>query len=463
MNINTTNTVSNHPKFILNQLKAEDKLPFSKLLFSDYIDKHTSDLNYRERVFTPKITIWSFLSQSINADPSCQAAVARVIAYLANEGKKLPSTNTAAFSKARSRLPEIVLSTIAKESAKDLENAIPTKWLWRNRHIKLIDGTTISMPDTAENQKIYPQSPNQKTGIGFPIARLVAVISYVTGTIFDLAIGPYAGKKTGESALLRQLMHTFKPGDIAIADCYYASYFQVALLIKAGVDIVFPIHQSRLSELRNAERLGKKDHITTWKKPRRRPEWMDDQSYNAMPKEIKIREVLIQKHRPGFQTESRILVTTFLDAKAVSRDDLAELFGWRWHVELDLRAIKDVMNMSILRGKSPEMVRKEIWAHVIAYNLIRKIIVEAANNDGTKPRLLSFKLTLQLICSFQQEFFPEDGEIYNLILKAVARRKLNSKERKPEPRRVKRRPKTYPLLMKKRATYHQERMHLCLS
>lgn len=456
MHINTIHSAINHPKSVLNKLRKEDQLPFNEMIFSDQIANHSSHISYRERIYTPEITILGFLSQAINPDQSCQAAVTRIVAYCLNEGKKLPSINTAAYSKARSRLQEEVLSGLAKETAEELEKQLPSTWLWRNKHIKLIDGSTISMADTLENQAVFPQSSSQKAGIGFPIARIVAVISYAAGSILGMAIGPYAGKETGETALLRQLMHIFKAGDIAIADCYYASYFMVALFMKAGIDVVFPIHQTRHSELRKTDRLGKKDHIVHWLKPNK-PAWMDHELYQALPDKIKIREVLIQNHKPGYQTESRIIVTTFLDAESVSKDDLAELYDWRWCVEVDLRSIKDIMKMSILRGKTPGMVRKEIWSHVYAYNLIRKIMAQAADIYGLKPRLLSFKLTLQLVgsvCLIGTQ--SKNNSHYISMVKAVSQKKLNTKKRKTEPRRVKRRPKTYKLLMMPRSSYHQE-------
>lgn len=458
MHINTTFLNNNQPKSILTELKTANKLPFSEILSSEYIANHVATIDYRERIYSPEITIWSFLSQVINADQSCQAAVARVIAFIVSQGRKPPSVNTAAYSKARSRLSEEILSSLARESAEQLEARVPSNWLWRNKHVKLFDGSTLSMPDTAENQTLYPQSTAQKPGIGFPIARIVAVISYATGAILDLAIGPYAGKGTGEQALLRQLMHVFKPGDVALADCCYASYFIIATLMKMGVDVVFPIHQGRHTVLRQKAQSRKKDHVVCWQKSKK-PEWMDKKTYDEFPDEIKIREVLIQNHRPGFRSKSRIIVTTFLDSKFVSKHDLSLLYDCRWHVELDLRSIKDTMCMGILRGKKPTMVRKEIWAHILAYNLIRKIMAQAASIYDKKPRELSFKFTIQIFVAFRQvEIFSENHKYYSTLLKAIAQKNLNNKPGRQEPRRVKRRPKSYPLLIKPRFFYHQEVM-----
>jgi hypothetical protein len=230
MNISTT----------IKKLKASKKLPFTDVLSAKEIEKHFETISYRDRIFPPDVTVFGFLSQVMSEDQSCQGAVAQVIAQLASQGKETPSANTAAYSKARSRLPEEVLSGLTKESAEQLELQAKLEWLWRNRHVKLIDGSTVTMPDTKENQASYPQPDSQKEGAGFPIARIVAVISLAAGVVMDLAIGPYAGKRTGEHALLRQLMHNFNPGDIVLGDCYYASFFFDSCLYANGRGCCFP-------------------------------------------------------------------------------------------------------------------------------------------------------------------------------------------------------------------------------
>jgi hypothetical protein len=449
---------TNHPKIVLSQLKSADGLPFKDILSSEMIGRNMSECVFRDRIFTPYITMWGFLSQVLSDDQSCQTAVAHVIAYFVSLGQEPPSANTAAYSKARSRLPEELISSLAKESASQLEEQTPSSWLWREKHIKLIDGSTLFMPDTPENQAAYPQSRNQKPGLGFPISRIVAIISYATGAILDLAISCCFGKRTGEHALLRQLLGAFKPGDIALGDCYYGSFFLIAALMRLDVDAVFPIHYGRNHNFRKGKWLGKKDHVVQWKKPQQ-PEWMSHEEYGEFPDAISIREVEIHNKRKGFRSQSRIIVTTFLDPKCVSTDDLQEIYGYRWCVELDLRSIKDTMRMGILRGKTPLMVRKEIWAHILAYNLVRKIMAQAAVVHGKKPRDLSFKLAVQAIGAFRciGVFSEAKYKMYVQLLKAIAYKTVGNRPGRYEPRRLKRRPKNYPLLIKPRSQYH----HAC--
>lgn len=456
MHINTMSLNYNHPKSIIKQLNSTETLPFAEILSVKNLVNSFQSISNRERIFTPDIIILGFLSQVLNADKSCQAAVTRIIAYLLSQGKNAPSANTAAYSKARSRLPENVLPDLAKKNAKEMEADVPLEWLWRERHIKLIDGSTLFMPDTKDNQIAYPQSRCQKEGLGFPIARILGVFSYATGTILDMVIGACRGSGTGELSLLRQLMHVFNPGDIVIGDAAYTSFFLIALFIQLKIDVVFPFNHARNCDFRRGQRLGKKDHLVQWIKPQK-PKWMDKETYDTFPEEISIRETKVQAERKGYRSKSRIIVTTFLDSNNVTMKDLKILYEQRWHVELDLRSIKDTMRMGVLRGKTPSMVYKEIWAHILAYNLIRKMMAQAAHIHQKKPRDLSFKLTLQLIDAFKQAaiFTRKREEIYKYLLTMIACKKVGNRVGRWEPRRLKRRPKNYPLLMKPRAHYHR--------
>jgi hypothetical protein len=331
--------------------------------------------------------------------------------------------------------------------------------LWKGLyHLKLIDGSTVSMPDTSKNQKKYPQPDAQKKGVGFPIARIVAVISCVTGSVLDLAMGPYSGKTTGEHALLRQLMHVFKEGDVALGDCYYASYFLIAMLIKTGVNVVFPIHASRDCDFRCGKKLGKKDHIVRWIRPKK-PEWMDQETYETIPGEIDVREVFISNNKKGLHIKPRIIVTTFLDPKDVSKNDLNQLYGMRWWVELDMKAIKITLKMDILRGQTPEMIRKEIWVHLLAYNLIRKIMAQAAIVYNKKPRELSFTRALHVIKSFREAgiLSENNDQLYAALLKAISRKIVGNRPARSEPRVVKRRPKAFPRMQKPRHLYNKNK------
>lgn len=396
------NTIDATPKSIIKTLKTEPGLPFKELIPNEMLEQALLDIEYRSRVFSPDITIACLLSQALDDDQSLQASVLRLIASKLASSEETPSANTSAFSQARSRLPVEILVSLSEQIAINTTVEIFSEWKWRGRNPKLIDGSTLSMPDTLENQKKYPQPKTQKKGVGFPLARIVVIICFITGVVLKFAMDSFSGKETGEHALLRQILDGFNPGDIALGDAYYPSYFLICELMKLGVDFVFPAHAARSSDFRSGIKLGKKDHIVTWSKPAK-PSWMDQETYDGYPQSVQIREAVVVNEKRGFKTIKRTLVTSFLDHIDVRKKDLSELYGFRWFVELDIRAIKSVMKMDILRSKTPEMVKKEIWSHLLAYNLVRRVMMHSARKHLTTPRQLSFKTALRAVETFREQ------------------------------------------------------------
>ena len=398
---------------------------------------------FRERLYTPLVTIWTFLYQVLAPDQSCRAAVARLLAYLCVGGHNTGSPKTDPYCKARQRLPEQLLTDLARRSGQDLHHQIPSTKLLGGRPIKIVDGTTVSMPDTPANQKVYPQQPGQKPGIGFPILRLVGLISLSCGAVLDVAMARYSGKHTGETSLFRRLFDQMDSGDVLLADAMFSNYWTLALALDRGVDMISHHDGRRSIDFRKGKRLGRYDHIVTWHKPQK-PLWMSKRLYRHLPDTLSIRELKVEIHQKGFRTDHLLLNTTFLDAQLYTRDELALAYRCRWHAELDLRSIKQVMQMDVLRCKSPTMVRKEIWMHLLAYNLIRKLMAEAAQAASLCPRDISFKGTLQTLVAFAMVGWscPKRRTVlYATVLRAVAVHRVNDRPDRIEPRAVKRRPK----------------------
>ena len=400
--------------------------------------------DYRERVYGPLKTLMLFIEQVLGADQSCQDAVARGASQRVGLGQSPCSLNNGPYCKARGRLALAFVERLGREIGERLRASQPKVWLWRGREVKLIDGTTASLPDTSANQAEFPQSRTQKPGLGFPLIRLVAIISLSCGAVLAWATGPCKGKHSGETALLRQLAHGLCPGDIVIADRYFSGYFLLAWLIRQGVDVVVRQHQLRHTDFRFGKRLGAKDHVVAWARPPR-PVWMDAATYAVMPETQILREVRI-----GGLT----LVTTLVDAGHVSKKELLTLYHARWQVELDLRSIKTVMQMDVLRCKSPEMVKKEIAVHVIAYNLVRAVMAQASFLGHVLPRQLSFKAALQLIRAFEENLRHAPRGRLALrrayLLAGIAQLHLPIRPGRLEPRAVKRRPKPTPFLTQPR-------------
>ena len=448
-------------RLILTSFLQRPGLPFADALPEDAIqrafdDENASFADDEDAVYTPAITLWAFLSQVLfkEEQKSCIAAVARVIALRVALKFEPCSSNTGAYCRARGKMPENAIHQLTVNVADGCEKQIDNAWLWRGRHVYLVDGTTVSMPDTPENQEVYPQQTQQREGLGFPIARVVVLLSLATAMVTDMAIGPYAGKETGESALLRSLLERFDPGDVLLADRYYCSYFMIAFLMERGIDLVARLHQRRAVDFRRGRRLGKDDHVVTWSRPKK-PKWMDQQTYDRMPASIEVRQICVHVRQPGFRVKSFVVVSTLTDAKEYPKDDIASLYRFRWQAELDIRAIKITMGMDILRCKTPEMVRKEMWTCLLAYNLIRRAMLQSAQEAGVSPRTLSFTAALQTIgTSWLLMALGDDALAARLVdaaLASMAMHVVGNRSGRLEPRAIKRRPKEHALLTQPRA------------
>jgi hypothetical protein len=411
----------------------------------------------RDRIFTPMVTLAAFLGQVLSDDHSCQAAVDRLIAWRAARGLPPCSADTGGYCRARQRLPEALLPRLVRDTADRLGGGSPDGWLFHGRRVVLADGSSLSMPDTPANQREYPQPRQQKAGCGFPVARIVVLIALATGGVLDAAIGGARGKLTGEHALLRGLHGRLQRGDILVADAYYSSYDEVLLLRQLGVDVVMRQTGNRRSDFRRGTRLGREDHLVEWHRSRNRRPWMSREEFAALPRVMTMRELRVRVGQPGFRTKSFVVVTTLLDPGAFPRGELAGLYRARWHAELDIRALKQTLKMEVLRCKTPEMVRKEFWAHLLAANLIRGMMAEAARRHGVQPRQLSFQGARQMAEGFRAELNrAASGQVAGLVevmLGAVATLRVGDRPDRVEPRVVKRRPKAYPRMQEPRQAF----------
>jgi Transposase DDE domain len=415
-------------------------------------------VRFRQCLFTPLVTLWTFLTQVLSADGSCRQAVAKLLALLsagansadADDGGGDVDAGTGPYCKARQRLPEGLICRLAREAGGQLHQRYPSGRLLGGRRVKVVDGTTCSMPDTAANQRQWRQPPTQKPGLGFPLVRLVAVLSLNCAAVLDVATGPYKGKQSGESALFRTLLDNLEVGDVLLADRYYASYWMIALLRERGVDALFRQHQLRTIDFRRGRWLGHEDHVITMDRPAQRPEWMEAATYGRMPATLTVRELRLRVCQRGFRVRNLMLVTTLLDAQLYNKQELAGAFRLRWHVELDLRAIKQTMNMGVLRCKSPAMVLKEIWTHLLAYNLVRTLMARAADRAGVEPRELSFAGAVQAVNAFAPVLQLADGadqeRLLKILLRILACHRVGDRPDRYEPRAVKRRAKPIALL-----------------
>lgn len=393
---------------------------------------------HRERRYPPTVTLAMFLGQVLSADGSCQNAVDEAVVSRLLNGLQAQSAATGGYCMARQRLPQPMVQGLARGVAAGLESRTPSRWRWRGRRVKLVDGSTTLMADTPQNQAAFPQHGQQERGAGFPIARLVGVISLDHGALLDVALGPYKGKGTGEHGLFRPLKENFSRGDVMVADSYYASYFLIADLLERGVDFVFEQHGARRTDFRTGEKLGTCEHVVQWKRPQQRPEWMSAQQQESYPRELTLREVQVGK---------KVLVTSFLNPREVCKRELGRLFRLRWNVELDLRNIKTTLGMEKLSCKSPQMCEKELWVYALAYNLIRLLMAQSADLAGILPRQLSFKHTVQVWVAWsRRQFLSDVPEDIAELFRVIAQVRVGKRPGRLEPRAVKQRPKAFPRL-----------------
>ncbi|UUZ73864.1 IS4 family transposase [Polaromonas sp. P1(28)-8] len=422
--------------------RSTEAVEFFNILTSPELLETTEALlpEHRERLYPPTVALSMFMRQVLEADGSCQKAVNGWGRSSAADGLSPCSVRTGGYCRARQRLPLEMVSALTRQTGRLLSQKALAPWLWRGRAVKLVDGTGLSMPDTPENQALYPQPGTQAPGVGFPLARLVMVICLATGAALDAAIGPHSGKGSGELGLVRRLLAGFRPGDVMLADALYCNYFLIATLMAAGVDVLFEQHGSRITDFRRGQSLGTREHIVRWPKPAR-PEWMAPEQHAQFPDELTLREVKV---------DHQVLVTTLLDHRQVCKDDLSALYARRWNVELDLRNLKTTTGMDVLSCQTPQMNEKQLWVHLLAYNVIRLLMAQAACNAGVDPRGLSFKHTVQLWTEWVARGLSATKDSQRLFT-LIAQCRVGHRPGRIEPRMRKRRPKPYPWLKVPRA------------
>jgi hypothetical protein len=449
--------LSSQVELLKTQFAQSAELPFGDVLSGKRINEIVTEtgIEFRDRIYTPVTTLMVYLWQVLHPDQACEGAVAKLAAQRAAQGKKPCSTKTGGYCTARKRLPEELPATLARETGQQLHERLPQEPLLGGKPIKVFDGSTVTMPDTPANQIAFPQHPRQKPGAGFPIARLGVLFSLVSGAVLQWGLCRYKGKAQSELALLSQMLPSLSRGDIVLADRYLCSYCVFALLLGKGLDLLTRLHQSRKTDFRRGRRLGRGDHIVEWRKPAQCPPWMLRAVFVRLPAMLTLREVKVRVPQPGFRTKSLVVVTSLLDAESYPATELAQAYRERWQAELNLRSLKQVMQMDHLRTKTPERVRTEIAMHLLAYNLIRTVMAQAAQRRGSSSREISFKTTLQILLAFQPYFLnaqkSELSQLYEVMLSAIAEHSVGDRPDRFEPRAVKKRPKNYPRLKEPRA------------
>lgn len=436
-----------------NRSLGELRETFGSMIPDALLSTETSGPNSRERLYSPLVTFWAFLAQVLSPDTACREIVRKVQAWwsLARIVDLAPATS--AYCQARLRLGLHVLRRIHEHLAERLERNLPQHALWLGRVVKIVDGTNLSMPDTPKNQAAWPQPSSQKPGCGFPMMKLVGLFSLASGALLGFAKGTL---HIHESQLFRALWDRLSKGDVLLSDRGFCSFFAIASLLLRGIDAVMRLHQARRADFRKGKSLGKGDILVCWRKPAQRTAAWSQEGFDALPQELTLRMVRLEVAVKGFRSRTIVIVTTLLDPVAYPAEKIRALYFERWGVELHFREIKILLRMDVLRCLSPEMIEREVWLHVIAYNLVRSLMQEAAIVHHVDLARLSFKGTLDTLRHFADAVHASTGKprkqalLIDAMLELIAKDQLPFRPGRVEPRAKKRRPKNYHLLTKPR-------------
>lgn len=435
----------------LAQLTAQ----LTELIPRQLLSSTEEGLNSRDRLYTLRLTCECFLWQMLKPQTPCREVVRQVQAQARLHGWGTVDECPSAYIQARQRLPQERLEQVLAATAQAAEQRARAPPAMQGRPVKVVDGSSVQLPDTAANQKEYPQPSGQKPGCGFPVMKLAVLFSLASGALLAVVMG---NLHSHDLRLLRQLWESLKAGDILLGDRAYGDYVTLAGLPPQGVDVVARLHQARKVDFRRAKRLGHQDGVFVWRKGGMPSTILTPEQWAALPDEIQVRIVRFTAACRGFRSQRITLVTTLLDGEKYPAVELVALYARRWRLELTLRDVKTTLGLEQLRCQSPAMVRKELLAGLIAHNLIRCVMAEAAQVHAAELERLSFKGTVDALRQFsaalaQARTRKMKGALWQDLLRALARDVVPLRPGRTEPRAVKRRPKPYPLLNRPRRKF----------
>ncbi len=412
--------------------------------------------NSRCRDYSLAVTFWAFLWQVLTPRTACREVVRKVQSFCSELKLKIPGSSNVAYCKARARMAVEDVEAVHKSVLERILGRVCREQLWLGRKVKVVDGTGIRLPDTLENQAEWPQPGEQRPGCGFPVMQVVGCFCLASGVIVDWV---ETALKSHECRVFRQMLHMFGKGDVVLGDRGFCSFANFSMLMGKDVDAVMRLHQRRRIDFRTGKRLGPLDRLITWTRPAMRAAGWSREQWNALPKELTLRVVRIKVEIKGFRVHQYDLVTTLTDTDVYTKDHLAELYFRRWAVELYFRQIKTTMGMEKLRCRTPEMVRKELRMHLIAYNLIRGLMQEAARQESTRIERISFKASVDTLRQFSNALNATKDRprtqqrIIEEMLTIIGKETVPERKNRSEPRAVKERPKPYPRLTSHRSVY----------
>lgn len=422
------------------------------------VARHAGTL--RRRIYTHAVVFWAFLAQVLDEDGSCAKAVAMVQSWYRRLGVPIPGAGTSSYTKARQKLPKSMLDGIHSEVREGLDRNITSEDLWRGHVIKAVDGFSVQLPDTAENQAQYPQPCTQEAGCGFPVMQGVALLNLCHGGWEQVAESKL---DEHELSAMDHLVTFVGKDEVLLSDRAYCSYELIARLSGREAHFIGRHHQARKIDFRRGKKLGPDQRLVKWARPLSQPpgSCLSEQAWEQLPEEMELRIIRVRTRNRDGKSKTMYLVTTLLDDSAYPAEEIAGLYFHRWEIELRFRDLKTTMGMERLRTKSPEMARKEMMMFMIAYNAIRLLMLKAAKQEGVNHRRLSYKGTLQVLAAGAADFVGTHnrpkilGDLKSQMLSQIAQRTVPYRPGRNEPREVKTRPKPFPRLTCARRSHPQ--------
>ena len=406
----------------------------------------------RDRIYSLSRTFWAWVWQMLNHHAPCREVVRQMQALGALHGGPVVDEGTGAYCQARARLPQSVLEKALAASARTAARRAPALPLLGGRALKVVDGSGLRLADTPANQKRFPQPTNQKPGCGFPVLKLVGCFCLASGALLARATGSL---RDSEARLLHRLLSTLQKGDVVLGDRGFGNFVIAALLAGVGVDLLARVPtNSRRVDFRQGRRLGRCDRIVLWRKGPHLVDWLNAAAWAALPAEMEVRVLRTQVRPRGFRTRALTLVTTLLDPQLYPAAELLAAYARRWRLELCLDDVKTTLGLGTLQCLTPALVEKELLAGLIAHNLLRCVLAEAAQVHEVPLERMSFKGTLDALRSFshalgQTRSARRKKELWAALLQTLARDLVPERPGRREPRAIKRRPK-YPFLTRPR-------------
>jgi hypothetical protein len=419
----------------------------------------------RDRLWNLRLVFWTFLWQVAQAGTSCREAIRQAQALCQSSGRQAPPDTTSPYCQARSALPLDRLQQIHEAVVSEAQAVIRAADLWCGRRVLTADGSSVTAPDTPQNQKAFPQQSVQKPGCGFPIIRIVALLSLATGMLIAWSTGHW---RQHELTLLNALWDYLESGDVLLGDRGFCNWGLLALCLQRKVDAVFRVKGSVRRDFRRGKRLSRDERLVQWSKPAQCAGTITPQLWATLPESLTLRLVRCRLSLPGFRTRKIILVTTLLDSSQFSPAKLAELYYRRWAMELSLRNLKITLQMDHLSCKNPENVEREIRMHFLVHNLVRRLMLEASRRHSVALDRVSFAGSLAAARRYSEAMLQARSQcrrrqLCEDLFRVLARDLVPDRPGRREPRAVKRRPKPYPRLMchrhKFREIQHQNRYY----